>query len=140
MGQTVKIVPDQSSGDFSPELVPVVDPELVPVFVSGASLPQAPALVLPDDFLSETLFGEVIDISELIPRLLSPSAEAGDQPVTDAQLVADATGAGFGRQDAGDVAAAASHAAGVLTILDDDDILASDQTICKLIRRPALGG
>ena len=74
MTQTVKTIPDQYSGDSSPELVPLVEPELVPVFVSGAGLPQpqASALVLPDDLLSEALFGEVIDISELIRGFCRP--------------------------------------------------------------------
>jgi hypothetical protein len=99
-----------SPGDFSPELVPV--------FMSGASLPQPEAPVLPDDLLAEALFGEVIDISDLLPQVLSPSAEAALLPPTEA--------AGLSQGD--DVPAAVDHPA-ALTILYDDDILASGGAI-----------
>ena len=58
-----------------------LSPELVPVVESGAQgLPQAAGsgsdeLVL-GDLLADALFGEVIDISDLIPRMLSPSGAA----------------------------------------------------------------
>ena len=107
------------SDEFSPELVPVVEPgTLALAFPHPAEAGNEFAL---GDLLSDALFGEVIDISDLIPRVLSPPAEAGSLPF------ADAIGTGFGGQDAGEVAAAASQAA--LTILYDDDILASDGTI-----------
>ncbi len=100
--------------------MPVVEPELVPVFVSGADLPQprAPALVLPDDLLSEALFGEVIDISELIPRLLSPLQDKAALPATEAMTAQE-----VGLTDGADITAA--HAATALTILYDEEILAT---------------
>jgi hypothetical protein len=105
--------------DSSPELVLVVEPgTLALAFPQPADVTRAEMAL--DGLLSDALFGEVIDISDLIPRVLSSSAEAAAQPVT------DAAGTGFGGQDAGEVAFAANHAAGVLTILYDDDILASD--------------
>ena len=90
------------------------------MFVSGAGLPQpqAPALVLPDDLLSEALFGEVIDISELIPRLLSPLQGTAAPPATEAMTAQE-----FGLPDGADITAA--HAATALTILYDEDILAT---------------
>ena len=71
------------------------------------------------------LFGEVIDISELIPRTLSPSADTPPLLLP----VVEAVEAEFGALDAGDLAATSSHAAGALTILYDDGILASDDAI-----------
>ena len=75
------------------------------------------------DLVSDALFGEVIDISDLLSRVLLSPAEVALQPV------ADTSGTGFGGQDAGDLAAAASDGAGVLTILYDDGLLASGGTI-----------
>jgi len=99
--------------------VPVVEPgTLALAFPQPAEAGNEIAL---GDLLSDALFGEVIDISDLIPRVLSPSPEAALQPT------ADAAGIGFGGQDAGEVVVAASQVA--LTILYDDDILASDGTI-----------
>lgn len=107
------------SGDPSPELVPVVEPGTL-----ALALPQpAGNEIALGDVLSDALFGEVIDISDLIPSVLSPSAEAGPQPVSDSAVT------GFSAPHAGDVAAAAGHAAGMLTILYDEDILASDRAI-----------
>jgi hypothetical protein len=107
------------SSDPSPELVPVVEP-------GALALPQPTGpgneLAL-GDLLSDALFGEVIDISDLIPRMLSPSAETGELgPLT------DTTGTGFGGQGAGDDAGASGQAS-MLTILYDDNILAWDSPI-----------
>jgi hypothetical protein len=110
---------DIEEGVFSSELVPVVEPGAL---ASALPQPEAGELAL-DGLLSDALFGEVIDISDLIPRVLSSWAEAATQPVT------DAAGTGFGGQDAGEVAVAANQVAGVLTILYDDDILASGGAI-----------
>jgi len=114
------------SGDFSPELVPVVEP--------GAGTLALPLLanayteIAFDDLLSDSLFGEVIDISDLVPRFLSPSTDAALQPFTNAELIADATATGFGGLGAGDDAGASGHAT-MLTILYDDDLLAWDSPI-----------
>jgi len=103
------------SDEFSPELVPVVEPgTLALAFPQPAEAGNEFAL---GDLLSDALFGEVIDISDLIPRVLSPSADA-PQP--------SAAEAAFSVPDAGDVLA--GHAA-ALTILYDDDILASGSGI-----------
>ena len=102
--------------------MPVVEPGTLAL---ALPLPaDASSEIALGDLLSDALFGEVIDISDLIPSVLSPSAE-----VAVPQPVADVAGIGLGVQDAGDVAVASSDATGVLTILYDDDILASDQTI-----------
>ena len=105
-----------------------VPPELVPVIGPGAAalaLPQpagADKAVL-DDLLSDALFGEVIDISELIPRVLSSSAGTAGPQLLDAET----TAAEFGMHDGGDAAASPGHAA--MTILYDDDMLALGGTI-----------
>jgi len=107
-----------SSGEPSPELVPVVDAGSLQFMA-----PQAPATsgsLSLDGLLAEALFGEIIDISDLIPRVLSSQAagsvafpvdlfSAADTPMTggtDMLMLTDHTGA--------------------LAILYDDDILASD--------------
>ena len=67
------------SDEFSPELVPVVEPgTLALAFPQPAVAGNEFAL---GDLLSDALFGEVIDISDLIPRVLSPPAEAGSLAV-----------------------------------------------------------
>ena len=71
-----------------------------------------------DGLLADALFGEVIDISDLIPRLLSPSADAA----TPAFPAGAAGTAELGLTDGGDALAVSSHA-DALTILYDDDIL-----------------
>ena len=108
---------DTVSSDFSLEIVPVLEPGAL-AFLQPAQAGDEIAL---GDLLSDALFGEVIDISDLIPRVLLSSAEV--------QPVAEASGIGFGGRDAGDFAAAVSHGAGALTILYDDDILALDGAI-----------
>jgi hypothetical protein len=92
-------------------------PELVPVFEPAAGQPQAPAVVLSDDVLSDLLFGDVIDISELIPQFLAPSGETAglDSTGPTAAPIIAAT-------DSDDVLAEAGLA--TLTILYDDDIMA----------------
>ena len=106
-----------------------VPPELVPVIGPGAAalaLPQpagADKAVL-DDLLSDALFGEVIDISELIPRVLSSSADASTLG-TSAADTAGPTQPDLA--DGGGILVAGE--ATMLTILYDDGILASDGTI-----------
>jgi hypothetical protein len=73
------------------------------------------------DILSDVLFGEVIDISDLIPRVLSAEMSASQLLVVETCIAGE-----FGLQDGSD--ALASYAA-PLTILYDDDILALDGTI-----------
>jgi hypothetical protein len=68
--------------------------------------------------LSDVLFGEVIDISDLVPRMLSPSAE------TAASLALPVDPAAGAVPSLGEVLALSGHAE-ALTILYDDDILAS---------------
>ena len=107
-----------------------LSPELVPVVESGAQgLPQAAGsgsdeLVL-GDLLADALFGEVIDISDLIPRMLSPSgaAETAAPGVDVLGMPQSSLGAGE------DVLVAVGHHGAALTILYDDDILVSDKTI-----------
>ena len=109
------------SGDLSLELVPVVEAG-APVL----ALPQPEAgEVAFGDLLSDALFGEVIDISDLIPQVLSSSADAA-APGTSAAGTAGPTQPGL--THSGDIPAAAGEAA-VLTILYDDGLLASDGTI-----------
>jgi len=109
------------NGESSPELVPVVETGALALALPGAA-EASPAELALGDLLSDALFGEVIDISDLIPRVLSPAMDAPPP-----QSVADAAETGFFGQDAGDIAAAAGH--GALTILYDDDIRALDGTI-----------
>jgi hypothetical protein len=113
------------SGDFSPELVPVVEPGALALTFSQSAGASSAELAL-GDLLSDALFGEVIDISDLIPRVLSPSAEAAPPGISAAETVETAE---LGLADGGDTLTAAGHAAGGLTILYDDDMLASDGMI-----------
>lgn len=107
------------SGDTSPELVPVVERGALALAFPQPTVAGSGQELELGDLLADALFGEVIDISDLIPRVLSPSAEALAPQPTAAETV-------FSMPDAGDVLA--SHAA-ALTILYDDDILALDGTI-----------
>jgi hypothetical protein len=98
-------------------------PKLIPVFEAAAGQPQAQqVVVLSDDLLSDVLFGDVIDISDLIPQFLSPSDETTRLHSTDFTAAPTVSST-----DGGDVLAPAGRA--TLTILYDDDILASDGTI-----------
>jgi hypothetical protein len=101
-----------------------LSPELVPAFARGSSLPQLEqaAVVLSDDLLSDMLFGDVIDISELIPQLLTPSGETAGLNSTGptAPPIIAST-------DSDDVLAGPGLA--TLTILYDDDILAPGGSI-----------
>ena len=117
----VKNADMSGNGEPSLELVPVVE-----TGTSALDLPR-PAEAGTDELalnglLSDALFGEVIDISDLIPMVLSPSADAASP-----QSAAGAVDIGFGGQEAGDIAAAAGN--GALTILYDEDILALGGTI-----------
>ena len=112
--------PDTSA----PELVPVDDfaaLTFADVQPQAATSGDGPALA---DLIEDVLFGEVIDISDLIPHLLSYSAGAAAPGVAVAEAAAAAE---FGVFDGGDAMAAEGHPA--LTILYDDDILASGSTI-----------
>ena len=101
--------------------------ELVPVAGLGAlsqALPPStgapPGELVLGDLLSDVLLGEVIDISDLIPQILSPAVSVSEiTPVQAAQL---------GQVGGGDVATASDHAA-ALAILYDDDILASGDSM-----------
>ena len=112
---------DIISGDFSQELVPVIAPAALAL---AFPQPEGPGNDLElGDLLADALFGEVIDISDMIPRLLSPSSETvlPHLPVVEA--------AELNIPDARDVLAASSHAADALTMLYDDDILVSEGVI-----------
>lgn len=74
------------------------------------------------DLLSDALFGEVIDISDLVPRMLSPPAETAASLALPVDLAAGAV------PSLGEVLTLPSHAE-ALTILYDDDILASSSGI-----------
>jgi hypothetical protein len=109
-----------NSDDLSPELVPVVDPGAtaltLPSRADAAS--GEPAL---GDLLSDALFGEVIDISDIIHSVLTAPIET-----TALGAVAEAGGtAERGPADSGEILPAASNAV-PLTILYDDDVLVSD--------------
>jgi len=107
--------------DPSPELVPVVEPGAPGLMLSQPADASGSELAL-GDLLSDALFGEVIDISDLIPRL-SPVAEAPAIAAMETTAAAE-----LGVADGSDLLAASGHAA-ALTILYDDDILALDNTI-----------
>jgi hypothetical protein len=105
----------------APELVPVVEAE-----ARSLALPQPVAgtcEVALGDILADALFGEVIDISDLIPRVLSSSADAATPGIAN---VAEPTQPGL--NDGSDILAAPNEAT-VLTILYDDGILTSDGSI-----------
>jgi hypothetical protein len=110
-------------GDFSPELVPVVEPGAAELIVEATPTATGDGHSL-GGILSDALFGEVIDISDLIPRL-SPEAEAS-VPASLALDVAVAAEAGVA--DGGELLAVSGHAA-ALTIFYDDDLLASVSAI-----------
>ena len=74
------------------------------------------------DLLSDVLFGEVIDISDLVPRMLSPPTE------TAASLALPVDPAAGPVPSLGEVLTLSSHTE-ALTILYDDDILASGSGI-----------
>jgi hypothetical protein len=97
-------------------------PELVPVFVPGtdtsAAMPQGqPSWVVApmEDLLGDALFGDVIDISDLIPTMLSPSPGAaglaGEGASLEHLLMADGAG----------VADALAGAQALVTVLYDED-------------------
>ncbi len=106
-------------GVIGPELVPVVDPEALALLQGGTpSLHETLAL---NEILDDALFGEVIDISELIPGVLSESgthtAELASAPFEPAGVGLD-----LSPEPVGDLSVA-------LSVLYDDDILASDNGI-----------
>lgn len=112
MSDPTKPHADLGFGEDAPELVAVIEPGALTL-----GLPEPPASgdeVALDGLLSDALFGEVIDISDLIPRLLSPSAETVPSP----QL-----------ESATDPVASLGEPMGLhgdaLTILYDDDMLMS---------------
>jgi hypothetical protein len=118
MNKTSDTPQPSNSGEPSPELVPAPDlGSLILADVGYAADASADDLSL-GNLLSDVLFGEVIDISDLIPRL-SPEAAA---PGIGAMEMAAATDPGVA--DGGDALAAPADT-GVLTILYDDDLLAS---------------
>lgn len=108
-----------SVGEPSPEFVPVADLALLDLAdVQSAAVAPADDFAI-GDLLSDALFGEVIDISDLIPRL---SPEGGVDVPAKAMNITAAAGAGVA--DGGDLPAASGYAA-TLTIFYDDDLLAS---------------
>ena len=109
---------DLSPGDISPELVPVVEPgALALAFSQPADAGLSSELAL-GDLLSDALFGEVIDISDLIPRLMPQPGDPAIQPVTDPVAAHE-----FAAVDTADLSVTTGHAAAPLTILYDDDML-----------------
>jgi hypothetical protein len=110
MPKAMSFLPDQDS----PELVPVFAPDSVPQ--PGAAAANLPAEILPD-----ILLGEVIDISDLIPQL--GYSLAGTPALPPAGLLDASANSSIAAADISFEAAAA------LTILYDDDILASGGTI-----------
>jgi hypothetical protein len=95
-------------------------PELVPVFVPGAdaslALPQGQPtwVVAPmEDLLADALFGDVIDISDLIPSLLSPPPGSAGIAGEGLEHVLVADGGG--------IADALVNAPALVTVLYDED-------------------
>ena len=116
---------DLSPGDISPELVPVVEPGALPLaFSQPADAGLSSELAL-GDLLSDALFGEVIDISDLIPRIRRlgrggcAGTAAGRRRWRQPEL---------GLPDGADILAAQGHAA-ALTILYDEDLLAANTVL-----------
>jgi hypothetical protein len=125
MSKRIDISDQTAPGDPSPELVPVVEAgSMVLALLQTACVAGAGEIAL-DGLLSDVLFGEVIDISDLIPRVLSPSDDAAT-PGISAASAAEPMQPGL--NDGGDILAAAGEVA-VLTILYDDGILVSDGMI-----------
>ncbi|MEP9387695.1 hypothetical protein [Mesorhizobium sp. KR9-304] len=113
MAESESILPEQAGGDFLPELVPVFGTS-----VEQQHLEAQQPIVAAEDIL----FGEIIDISDLIPRL-SPEAAAPGISLMEMTYAVKPSAA-----DGSDALAASGHA-GALTILYDDDILASGGAI-----------
>ena len=109
------------SGDYSPELVPVIEPGALTLTLPQPAGASGDELAL-GDLLSDALFGEVIDISDLVPRMLSQPTE------TAASLTLSIDPAAEAVPSLGEALTLPSHAE-ALTILYDDDILASTGTI-----------
>ena len=132
-GDPTSISPDGTDNASGKEagvspLASLVDVGVLEVELTDYAGPAPDAIVQSaalGDLLADALFGEVIDISDLIPQVLSSSADAAT-PGTSAAGTAGPTQPGL--TDSGDILAAAGEAA-VLTILYDDGLLASDGTI-----------
>ena len=107
-------------GSFS-ELVPVLEPNAVPALPHPVqTVPGSPAELA--DLLSDALFGEVIDISDLVPRMLSSPTE------TPAALSVPVDAATEAASSFDQVAAMSVHVE-TLTILYDDDMQISGSDI-----------
>ena len=132
-GDSISMSPNETEGSLDRGAGTMTLASLVDVGAWNVELPNHTAgapnpIVQPvdlGDHVGDALFGEVIDISDLIPSMLSPSAEATTPIIPAAEQVGTAE---IGLADGGDALAVAGHAA-ALTILYDDDILASDGTI-----------
>ena len=84
MAKATKTVSDGSSGNLSPELVPV--------FVAGETelaLPHLPesAIVPLGDIIANSLFEEAVDISDLLPSILEPATR--EMPALEMRVGAD---------------------------------------------------
>ena len=131
-GDPTSISPDGTDNASGKEvgvspLASLVDVGVLEVELTDYAGPAPDAIVQSaalGDLLADALFGEVIDISDLIPRVLSSSADAVTSGVSAVNVVEPMQS---GLND-GDVLAAPGEAT-VLTILYDDGILASDGTI-----------
>ena len=106
------------------ELVLVAEPGTLSQLLQCSAGAEASGDIALGGLLSDALFGEVIDISDLIPRVLSSSADAVTSGVSAVNVVEPMQS---GLND-GDVLAAPGEAT-VLTILYDDDMLALGGTI-----------
>jgi hypothetical protein len=109
-------------GGTTPELVPVVGGQAVSLALVR---PEPGEFASADDvafgdLLSDALFGEIIDISDLIQQVMSPAAAASQLPPVEVTESSQVVG--------GDIPATTSHGLS-LTILYDDDILASGHAI-----------
>jgi hypothetical protein len=106
-------------GDGAPELVPVPQPDAFALALPQAE-PATGEVAALDGLLSDALFGEVIDVSELIPRVLETPAPVA-VPSASEVMVPD-----IGVPDVGEGVDTAGGTSVALSILYDDDVLASD--------------
>jgi hypothetical protein len=101
------------------ELLPVAEPSALSQSLLRSNGNGAADKIALGDVLADALFGEVIDISDLISQVLTTVDSARPLPV-------DA--AGLSQVDGGCICAATGQDV-VLTILYDDDILTSGGTV-----------
>jgi hypothetical protein len=108
IGVASEAAPEMDLGDFG----------ILSAEVPAARDGTAPAL---DGLLSEVLFGEIIDISDLVPLVLSSAADTANSEVL------SATSTEFRPPDNGDVLLVSGQSA--MSILYDDGILSAENVV-----------